>query len=178
MLEINKIETNNVNQFEIKKNNKLFYIMYGGDLDIHFYSNNLDKNDKISFYIDLSDDYFYYLIDELYNDIKNVKYFKDNNLNINESNKLINTDDEHNVFYNGYIDFHSDLSKFNDASRLIIKEINHNYIIDLIAGKENNNIIDVRISNSKSRYGNINLVFMKLYNNLCNYDFKKRKLIK
>lgn len=179
MLEINKFRNEFGTQFDIKKDDKILSIYYGANLDLYFFSHSNINNNKISFNFDISDGIFYSLLDNLYNDFKNYTYYNDNKLNKKIKEILINKDEIHNLFYNNYIDYHSDDNTYEEAPRLIIKHQNHNYILELINNKNNLEMgINVIISNSKSRYYKANIPFMKMYQNLYNYNIKEKRLVK
>ena len=157
MIELEKNKTNVGDIIKISKNDKTLYISrpYNNDLFISL----SDKEYPSVFTIDLSDDNFYLLIDNLYNTIKN-----------NGSEEL---------FYKNIIDYHSDDYTYEHASRLIITKEQHEYRFVFFQNKkeksENNTIL---ISNKNSRYGNDSQPFFKMYNDLNNYDFKTRRLVK
>lgn len=173
MLDIEKLNTDIGNKIVVTKNNKSFGILlsYENDLYLTLYGENITN----SFDIELSDDELYNIIDRLYNNIKNAKYFYEEDLNEIEVVKNDSLPIENKIFNNDVIDYHSDGEEYDKSSRFILSKELNKYSIKIIPSKElKDNCVVMSIIDC--RYGNAIFPFMRFYNDLNNYNFKTRKL--
>lgn len=176
-IEFNKyIDERNYKTFILKRDdNKEFIISFQGNLDLYFSLNNFD--DEPYFIIDKSNYIIYELFDKLYNDIKKCNIFDEQKINKDHKKRY----EYKKLFNNSIIEWKSDDYPDEIApSFKIIKEKDY-YLITFNPLKEDkdfdyyiepqlNNWISIRIRNSGSKYSPFNIIFMKLYNSLCNIN--------
>lgn len=174
MVEINKIkDTYDYYVFTIQTDDGIFEISFQNNLDLYwrYIWDYVDEGDTKEFIITKENYYFYSLIEELYDSIKNYQSFGKDNESFDDIKKY----DQYNpygLFKEGAIDWHSDDAIYDTASRLVIKKEMDFYKIIFVKG-----IIDydmetyvVRFSNSGSRYSPFNVNFMKFYYELGKYE--------
>ena len=160
MIEVTKSKTDIGYKVQITKDNNSKILSLLLTLENDLLVSILDRENPAIFNINLSDENLYLVIDKLFNNIKR---------NSNEDNKLYQGD---------MVDYHSDESEYNIASRLIIKQNQHDYDLIITENKQENTNNTVIISNKSLRYTNDNQAFFEMFDNLNNYDLKTRKLIK
>ena len=157
MINYEKNQLNGENLIILTKDNKTLQISRPYNLDIVI--SLLDQEYPSVFSVDLSDENLYLIIDRLYNSIK-------------ESNS-------EELFYSDIVDYRGDYLEFKSASRLMITREQGTYRIIFFKSKEKNNSENtVVISNENSRYGKGSEPFFRMYEDLNNYDFKTRRLVK
>lgn len=165
MIKVQKSKNmNNYDTFHITTQEGTFIITFEGNLDLYWVynprENILNSPMEKEFTITKDNFFIYSLFDNLYNEIRNNKrpYDKYN------PERLLN---------NNIIDWHSDDFPYETASRLIIKKLKDSYKIIFTKSKEDTIYVtySVRFRNSGSRHSPHNQSFMKMYNNLINYDF-------
>lgn len=173
---VNKyIDERNHKTFYLRDDNKQFIISFQNNLDLYF--SLVDFDDKSYFIIDKSNYLIYEIFDKLYNDIKCCNIFNNDEFNKNyyyryEYEKLFNND---------IIEWKSDdypdeiaqsfkITKEKDFFKLEFTPLITDTSIDYYIEPQLKNWISVRIRNSGSKYNPFNIVFMRLYNSLCNYD--------
>lgn len=173
---INKyVDENNHKTFYLKDDKKQFIISFQNNLDLYFSLVNF--NNEPFFIIDKNNYILYELFNTLYNDIKNCNIFDNNKLNENYKNRY----EYKKLFNNNIIEWKSDDYPDEIAQSFKIIKKEDNFIIEFTPLIINNDFdyyiepqlkdwISVRIRNSGSKYNPFNIIFMKLYNTLCNYD--------
>ena len=160
--------------FKIIVDNRYFIINFANNLDLYWYCpyNHNKDNGKEEFIITKDNYYFYLLIQELYESIKNYRAY-DNEFNI-IYNKLREYDkyNDKKLFKGNKIDFHSDDDIYEESSRLLIEECGEEFKITFILSKSDSlfSTYSVRIRNSGSQYRPFNNNFMAMYNKLKDYD--------
>ena len=156
MVTVEKERTETGRIIKVLKNDKALLVSQNRNYDLLI--SLFDKNYPRIFNVDINDDTLYYIIDDLYNEIKKIN----NNF----------------LFYNDIIDYHSDDEKYEYASRFIIVKEDNGYNIIMTGNQRDNSRNSVRISGKNSRYNNDNYAFFKMYNDLNIYDLKSKKLVK
>ena len=175
MLEVEKLNTDIGNKIVITKDNMSFGVLlsYENVLYLSLYG----ENNTNSFDIELSDGDIYNIVDKLYHNIRDVKYFYQKNLNEIEIVKNNSLPIENKVFNDDVIDYHSDDEEYDKSSSFILSKELNKYSIKIIPSKElKDNCVVMSIIGC--RYGNAIFPFMRFYNDLNNYNFKTRKLTK
>ena len=72
---------------------------------------------------------------------------------------------------NEAVEWHSDDLPYDVASNFVIEKLDDCYRVTFNKSKNNNfPTYSVRISNSGSRYEHFNVVFMRMYQKLCEYN--------
>lgn len=173
MLEIDKyIDERGYYTFLVNVDGRYFTITFAGNLDLYWgpYDDNRD-NDKHEYIITKENYYFYSLIEELYESIKNYRAY---NNELNDIYKNIREFDKYNdkkLFKDNKIDYHSDDDVYEESSRLLIERVGEVFKITFIRNKNNHfNTCFVGICNSGGRYRPFNINFMAMYNKLKEYD--------
>jgi len=165
----------NHKSFYLKNDNKQFIISFQGNLDLYFSLVNFDKEPY--FIINKSNNILYQLFDKLYNDVKNCNIFDNDELNRN----YIYRSEYKKLFNNDIIEWKSDdypdeiaqsfrIIKYEDKFKIEFSPLITDKNIDYYIEPQLKNWISVRIRNSGSKYDPFNIVFMKLYNALCDYE--------
>jgi len=179
MLEIDKYrDERGYYTFLINVDGRCFTICFAGNLDLYWgpYGNNRN-DDKCDYIITKNNYYFYSLIEELYDSIKNYRAY---NNELNDIYKNIREFDKYNdkkLFKNNKIDYHSDDDVYEKASRLLIERVDEDFKITFIRNKNNHfNTFFVGICNSGSRYRPFNINFMTMYNKLKEYDKENHQI--
>ena len=185
MIDIKKYKVNNYDCFDICTDEGIFQIWFCGNLDLYWsymYDGSiLDVPNNISFYITKENYFLYNLFDELYNDVKDYNIFSmdmfENRDKWLESKNDFLEHDRYNskkLFINNRIECHSDDDDYNDGSYFVIERIDDCYRLTFNKSKCDDFIYSitysVRLRNSGSRYGYFNVVFMRMYNKLREYD--------
>ena len=151
-----------------------------------------NKEKRETFIITKENYYIYSLFEKLIDDIKEARVFIPNK-NFNpedyfdkwseEKYEKWNQNLKNRYFYNELFDgkkieWHSDDDEYSIADRVIIKKIDNNIILEFIQPKINEEnftyrskgIISIRFRNSGSRYDEFHVIFMRLYNELQQYN--------
>ncbi|MDD3048693.1 MAG: hypothetical protein PHQ89_01715 [Bacilli bacterium] len=199
MLEITKKLAEHGYYFIITTEEGSFEISYEGNLDLYWankYSGSiLDQPASKSFTITKENYYLYTLFNELYQNVKKCNVFTLEEIDIafcadkeeiNEKrlekeklNQRLKKGEEYNqerLFQNEVIEWRCDDFSYEEASILKIKKENNAFIVIFEKSKQKQTDVkatySVRISNSGSRYNPFNILFMKMYNSLLNYEPK------
>jgi len=170
------VDENEYKTFYLKgNNNKQFIISFQNNLDLYFSLVNFDNEPY--FIIDKSNSVLYQLFDKLYNDVKNCNIFDNDKLNKFELHRY-----EYKKLFNNDIiewksdDYHDEIAqsfkiiKEEDFFKIEFTPLIENTNIDYFIEPQLKNWISVRIRNSGSKYNPFNIIFMKLYNSLCDLD--------
>ena len=172
---------NKVYQYELEQAGNKMLITYGGNLDLYF---SYYKKNRNSIVIDKENMTIYNIFNDLYYDVKNCNVFdvdpiqkefceteeelkrlEDENKELNRSTRYIQEE----LFKKNIIKWISDDSyEESDYNSVIIKKEEGNIIISFNLNDELNR--SVRISNSGSRYNPYNIIFMRMFNKLLEYD--------
>lgn len=158
--------------FELRKDNVIFKIFLGGNGDLYWIIDNLDKDDGL-FYQDFlitKENYFiYFLFEQLYMNIVSCK-FDEKKVKQNEKyNSLVNDkcitwiSDDRDYKYNCAVK----ISKIDDIFLLEFvksESMNKNFFWD------NSFDISIRFCNSGSYYKPFNQFFMGMYHKLLDYN--------
>lgn len=191
-MEITKIKNQSSSyNFYFKEENKELGIIFGGNLDLYW---NLIKKEKIDLkpseifkynskevketFIITKDNYFIYsLFEQLYNDIKECNIFnKDNYLGDEILYKERSNYKE--LFDGTTIKWHSDEEPYEIADRVKIEKIEDTYVLEFIRPELTEdkfpfrmiNSVSIRFRNSGSRYDPFNIIFMRMFNKLQEYN--------
>ena len=185
MVEIDKYKINGYNCFDISTDDGIFNIGFGGNLDLYFsykYRGNiLDTANNKDFYITKENYFLYSLFDELYNDVKNYNIFTIDMFDSEDEYLRCQNDflerDKNNprkLFRDSKIEWHSDDFDYDDGSYFVIDKLDDCYKLTFYKSKCDDFIYSitysVRLRNSGSRYGFFNVIFMRMYNRLCEYN--------
>ena len=183
MVEIRKYKINRYDCFDVVINESIFQIWFGGNLDLYFrydYNGNvLNGPDSKEFYITKENNFLYSLFDELYNDVKDYNIFipddyisEDDCIEDRERFRERDLYNPRKLFKDGKIDWYCDDFDYDEASSFVIEKLDDCYKLTFNKCKEKSMFASysVRISNSGSRYGYFNMIFMRMYNKLCDYD--------
>jgi len=198
MLEIKPIEQE-YPTFDISTDEGKFRITYGGNGDLYWIYWEKDDNEPEikSFTITKENYYFYSLLDELYESIKEVNFIpiieSDFCLRYCETaeqiqelyseherwrkiDKIIR--DENGLFNNEIIKWHSDETTYDKASVLTIKKEIETFLITFQKSNEEsyNDTYGVRIRNSGSRYTPFNIPFNIMYKKMFDYDWNNPQI--
>jgi len=189
MIEIEKtINGRGYDFFTINTDDGIFSISFQGNLDLYFNyecKNLLKETSEKTFILTKENYYLYSLFSKLYEDIKNCNVYDENELKDDniwgfgltnaQLNKEIRNQEERNpyrLFQNNKVEFHSDDFDYEESSILYIEKIDDKIKLTFQKGKNDLHMptFAVRICNSGSRYNHFNILFMKLYNKLGEYD--------
>ena len=168
-MEVSKIESDFGLEIDIKLENGIFQIYYGGNLDLYwsFYPENCSYNYGKEKAIISKENEIYLLFEILYNDILNCDFSKNSEI-------LKQSGAYKSLCQNGVICWHSDNQVYEDANCVSIKKIDDSILLEFdFKNEESENTIC--FSNNGSRYMPFNQPFMKLYQVLCDTDFKSPK---
>ena len=184
-MEIEKIPNWSCNGYDFKlvKDNKVLTILDARVLDLYFTIEDGEKikygeSKKIDFDINIEDGEIYNLFDNLYNDIITGNIFGnsgsiDNSLLFNYK-RLV---DE-----NKNINWVSDDGLFDEEDMMTISKGDDSYKLTFIRTEKRRTYgfkdpysINIRLSNSGSRYEPFNIIFMRMYQSLHKLDKVKIK---
>lgn len=194
MLEINKqIDENGYYTFRLKTTDGTFEISFQNNLDLYwrYVHENiiLEEPDTKEFFITKENYQIYSLFEELYNSIKDSNpysgytfitpisyYHKD--YERDETEKEVPENPYPNYLYkNGIITWCSDdFSSMNKASNFQIEQLEDTFKITFKKSEIERDCgiyfptYSIRIRNSGSRYNPYNIAFMKMYQNLKEYE--------
>ena len=206
-MDITRIKSNNENRYdyEMKQDNKILRISFGGNLDLYWNITNLENNDSYekayeetlheTFLITTENYYIYSLFEELINDVIECNVFepiKEEHLadkpnflyqGIKELYKLeiekLKRNYRYTMLYDGEsIEWLSDEEPYEIANTVKITKLEDNILLEFIRPplklkEQMTNIkvtVGIRFRNSGSRYNPFNVVFMRMYNKLQNYN--------
>lgn len=198
-----KKEKNNSGIYDISfiEDNKIFKMIFGGNGDLYWALYDLNNSKLIKkciseqFYITKENHEIYESFNTLYNDIKECNIFEfdewdlfycETEEEINEkiiekqqrNKEMTNSSSYKMLFNNDIISWRSDDCYYENANIVnIIKEDNQ-FIIDFKLLEENDISIGnaIRFRNSGSRYDPFNILFMKQFNKLQNYDLDNHQI--
>lgn len=183
MLEIKKYKFDRYYAFDILTDEGCFSIFFGGNLDLYFlYKHNtnfLETDDSKDFYITKDNYFLYSLFEELYNDVLDYNIFTVDNFDskdewLNRKKEFLEHDsyNPRRLFHDGKIDWHCDDFDYDEGASFVIERLNNCYKLTFNKCKADRILASysVRIRNSGSRYGYFNIIFMRMYNKLCNYN--------
>lgn len=186
MVNINKYKINNYDCFDICTDDGVFQIFFCGNLDLYFSyvyeGDRLNRPDSKDFYITKENYFLYSLFDELYNDVKDYNIFTIDNFDSKEDfldrkAYFLECDRQNprKLFKDNKIDWHCDDFEYDKAGSFIIEKLDNSYKLTFNKCKDDSlfgimSSYSVRLRNSGSRYDGFNLIFMRMYRKLCNYD--------
>ena len=178
MLKIEKYKNGEYDAFIITTNEGEFCISFQNNLDLYWsYLHKrsiLDTPNSHTFKITKENMFFYNLIDTLYNDIKENKLRIVGEDSIYQYSYRIPDKLHKSLFIDNEIRWHCDDFYYDVASVLKIKEENKEYHITFEKSKDDNFYrpsYSIRIRNSGSRYSPYNIIFMRMYRALCEYNY-------
>jgi len=186
--------------FEITNKENTLTIMFGGTGDLYFYvnKNNLLTNETVDFIITKENYSLFSLFEELYNQIVNCDVFKVVDDEVYSDEEIEDMDfflddevEDKKAIYsrwnkelrqgltykklvsNGVISWRNDDQPYDEANMLNIYKEDEQYRLEFIPrSREMSFFVNVRIRNSGSNYAPFNMVFMRFYQELQNYDPK------
>lgn len=183
MVEINKYKFDKYYAFDITTDEGCFSFVFGGNLDLYWIYkheiNFFDTPDSKDFYITKENYFLYSLFDELYNDVKDYNIFTidmfDKKEDWIESKNIFLEHDKNNskrLFKDNSIEWHCDDFDYEDAGSFTIERLDECYKLTFNKCKDDSiySSYSIRIRNSGSRYGYFNVIFMRMYNKLCDYE--------
>ena len=195
MLEIKKTKSElGIYDISLIDSDNIFKIMFGSSGDLYWYL--YDKNNtKVfkkcktgKFYITKENYEIYELFNQLYNDIKECNVFnvdewdmincgteeiKEKYTENQQSNNLLKKGNAYKLlFNNNIISWHSDDCLYGDANIVNIIKDDEQFILDFHFLQESSIFMgsSIRFRNSGSTYSPFNIIFMRMYNKLQNYD--------
>ena len=192
-MEITKIE-NESECFDISfsSNDRKFLMCFGGDGDLYWAVSRTDglPAEEIDFEITKENYFLYEKFLELYNRIEDCKVFEvmplelelcDNAYErkrlcdrVNRSNECLKKEKIYSMLFSGnVISWHSDEDNYDVASVVEIrkKEDSFSLVFKPSLYEEKTNFVSIRFRNSGSTYKPFNILFMNMYNALCEHDF-------
>lgn len=180
MLEIQKSWDEHTKTYIVKllNDHQIINIYFGGNLDLYwsYYDNkpfNFDSiGSKKSFEVTKENYFLYSLFDHLYSDIEvcNI-YPSDQDSSLTDFNERQRKSHEYDMlFNNSAIKWLSDESPEENANSFTITKSEDSFIITFMQKDNMFTHYAVRISNSGSRYDPFNIVFMRMFNKLQEYD--------
>lgn len=188
-------QKNYMNTYDIvlEKDNKKIIMTFQGNLDLYIGIVSEKEDDK-PFEITQENYVIYSMFEKLYNDIKNCQvyqvYPRINSENESEEEwqlesldeeesriKDMNEDlakyrkyDEMSVFKNDKVEWHCDDYPYDKAAILTIEKKDDKFLVNVEDKDKNHFFNGVRIRNSGSRHQPYNMVFMRMFNELQEYD--------
>lgn len=172
--------------------NKKFLMNFGGDGDLYWSIFKADDlpSQEISFEITKENYFLYERFLELYNGIEECKVFEVIPLELElcdsvdererlcervaRSNSLLKRDRAYSLlFSNGVICWHSDEDNYDAASVVEIRKNEESFSLVFKPGlhEDEANSVSIRFRNSGSTYKPFNILFMRMYNALNDYNF-------
>ncbi len=195
MLEITKGKNEHGYIFTILTDEGKFDISFAGNLDLYWgyvYDGNLLEIPNVKkFKITKENYYLYSLFEELYEDIKNCNIFtldesdiffcetgeeiENRRIEIESLNDDLRKSESYNpnrLFRNGNIEWHCDDFPYEESSVVKIAKKEDTFIVTFEKSKIKDIYLtySVRFRNSGSSYAPFNMVFMKMYNKLIEYN--------
>lgn len=155
MIKVHKEKNYGGYRFDITIDNKTFTIEFLGNLDLYWYTYFENDDDFTKEFLITKENFVLYsLFLKLYSDIENFDMHTNNIEYIK----------------NNCITFQSDEEEYNQSNILKIHKNEENFtvIFDKTNSKmEFNRLGSIRIRNSGSQYGYLNIPFMKMYLKMC-----------
>lgn len=185
MINLKKLKTEFGYSFDFITDDGVFKIYFWGDLDLHWeyhYKDDISKiGDSKSFLITKEKFFLFQLFDDLYHDIKDYHIYKEDEFytkqDVERFNKSIMKFDAYPydlLFHDDKIEWHCDDCIYEEASMFMIEKLDEAYLLTFKKGiKDGMLSYSVRIRNSGSRYHPFNIPFMRMYQQLCSYDFER-----
>lgn len=185
---------NEDNMYDIllEEGSKRLHIYFCGNLDLYWSLYDINRRSETCEMVITKDNYrLYELFLILYNDIKNCNVRKEYEdcldscttleelraykRSVDEYNNALRLGEEmndHRLFKNGVVEWHSDDFAYEDAHVLkIIKPDEDSFIIRIESNeKEYYGKNSIRIRNSRSGHKPFNVLFMEMYNRFQQYD--------
>lgn len=189
MIKIDRIDTEFGPSFNISTDEGIFRIFFGGNFDLYWdcYCDENISNSTLEkvFYITRENYFFYSLIDNIYNGIKNYEpyplgfyeIFNKDRIEYYKHMREMFMSIDNRPFLDGGVLWYSDDIEKEFASYLEIEKSDECYKI--IFGKSkccNYLTYSVRFRNSRSSYHPYNCLFMNMYNKLREYDINYHQI--
>lgn len=169
----------------LTKEDKTLFISYEGNLDLYFKFNSVEDN---TFEITKDNNYIYDCFLNLYNDIKDNNLYELDEITMNflqtpeeieEEKKIIkelnesakSTGHYDELFNNDIITWRSDDRDWSEAGSVSIKKEGDKFLLTF-----SDTMTSIRFRNSGSYYDPYNIIFMKFFNNLMEYDENDRQI--
>lgn len=172
----------------IAEDGKTLRISFGGNLDLYWYlydSKNNYEIPRMNLVVTKENFYIWNLFDQLYNGVANYwddvhanslyrEYFGDDEY-FEKYTELLRKQEESNpqrLMKDGVIEWHHDDHPYDEANVMRLYKDGDNYVVEMDANCKNY-VMDgnsVRFSNSGSRYQPFNRMFMRMFNELQDYD--------
>lgn len=188
-------QKNYMNTYDIvlEENNKKIIITFQGNLDLYFGIVS-DKEDDKPFEITQENYAIYSAFEKLFNDIKEAQVYqiyprinfeneseeewqlesldeeKARIKDLNEELLKYRKYDEKSVFKDGKVEWHCDDFPYDEAPILTIEKKDDKFLINVKDKNRNHFFNGIRIRNSGSRHQPYNIVFMRMFNELQEYD--------
>lgn len=168
MFEVKKSKIESGYYFSFDNGSHELEIFFAGNLDLYWNIRNkyfvpvLDDTLTKTFIITKENYYIYSLFEKLYHDIKNYDYKSEGY-----------TEQYKSLFHNNIIKWHSDEITYDDASFVTLKKEEESFVITFHKSKEvdlSYKTYAIRFSNNGSRYSPLNIIFMRMYQELIKYD--------
>ncbi len=176
MLEITKTKNHHgYDVFYIETDEGILQISFQGNLDLYWNYLENNKNSESHTITITKENYFLYnILDKLYDFIKSHNPYGEI-LSQEELQKQEIKDSYQNnpLFKDGIISWYSDETVYENASHFEIKKETDVFKITFYKSKKESLLTTtyaVRICNSGSRYNPYNILFMKMYNSLKEYN--------
>ena len=191
-------EGNQIFKITFGGNLDLYFSLYQFKLSQEEAQKNMYHGVRNTFEITKENYFIYSLFEELYNDIKESRIFipmmheykEDDEENFDyweylseeEMNKrnirYINTTSYRKLFHDNQIEWHSDDDEYEKSDRVIIRKEEDKFVLEFIRPEINlrDNIyrtarsVSIRFRNSGSQYDPYNMIFMRMFNKLQEYD--------
>lgn len=193
MLDVNIYKNDEYYSVSITDGEKVFEMLFGGNLDLHWNiwsTNKIDREKSISMDITKDSYVLWELFDNLYNDFRNcnVSTVDEAELSFCESSeevrKLYDRCDRHNSFLRGTTEYKRVfdgksvrwVSDDESCNIVTITPGEDKYVVEFTSGERRISYLElhgVRFRNSGSMNAPFNVLFMKLYNKIISgeYDF-------
>jgi len=194
-------QKNYMNTYDIvlEKDNKKLIITFQGNLDL-YWGIVRDENDDKPFEITQENYAIYNAFEKLYEDIKNGNVYKVIPRAIPENEaeeewQLESLDEEENrvkelndglleyrkydetpVFRNNRIEWHCDDEPYEESAVLSITKEGDKFLVNIEDHEKEHIFTGVRLRNSGSRHQPYNIVFMRMFNELQEYDPKHHQI--
>lgn len=177
------MERENVYNYYLDDGKKVFEIFFAGNLDL-YWNLRIKKDQEVSreewiaevkdtFIIDKENYFIYTLFEQLYEEIKNAKVYESISKNDYKQRYC------YPFLYDGNkIEWHSDEEEYKVADRFIIKKNEDNFEIEFIKPELTDekfqfripSCVTVRLRNSGSFYDPFNIIFMRMFHKLQEYN--------
>jgi hypothetical protein len=182
----------------LEEDGKKLIITFQGNLDLYWQMFSENKDELLTITITKENYAIYSVFERLFNDIKDcnvakitydstnevdeyekermlqeVKWAEEHNRDLKEYRKY----DPESVFKGGTIEWHCDDEPYEESNVLTITKVNDEFKVHIAVPNKysfNNNY--VRIRNSGSRHSPYNQVFMRMFNELQQYDPQKHQI--